>query len=106
MIKGKTCKLIMHLWTECKNTDKVISLMMLPDTLAGTQWDDSKDQDTNMDDTESEEDDNDGVQVDVIKWHLAKDDVEAIIEQCGQVGLTGDKPMLVDFQWVGEYVPD
>jgi hypothetical protein len=105
MIKGSTCKLIMQLWTEFKNADKVISLMMLPNPLAGTQWEDTEDQDTNMD-AESEEDDDDGGHVDTIKWHLAKDDVEAIIEHCGHAELTGDKPMLVDIQQWQSYAPD
>jgi hypothetical protein len=105
MIKGSTCKLIMQLWTEYKNADKVISLMMLPNPLAGTQWEDTEDQDTSMG-TGSEADDEDDVQVDTIKWHLAKDDVEAIVEHCGHVDLTGDKAMLVDIQQWQSYVPD
>jgi hypothetical protein len=106
MIKGSTCKLIMQLWTEYKSADKVMSLMMMPNPLEGTQWDDTEDEEKNMDETESEEDDAGDDQVDVIKWHLAKDDVEAIVEHCGHVELTGDKAMLVDVQRWGSHVPD
>ena len=81
----------MQLLAEYKTAEKVLSLMMLPQPLAGTMWDETE---YELGDGESDgEEDNGGVQMDAMKWHLRKDDVEAIVERCGSLELTGSKQL-------------
>lgn len=102
MIKGSTCKLIMQLLAQFKTAEKVLSMMMLPQPLAGTTGDEIE---YELGDGESDgEDDNGGVQMDATKWHLGKNDVEAIAERCGDLELTGSKPLQVDVEGWGKVV--